>query len=163
MASQQKKNKYQEQNVRLPIIGAMSNRDVSGAKDQRFVNMFPETRKVEAIESTRIFLNKRPGLTLYKDFGDGYGRGIAWFRSKLYVAIDGHIYEDGSPPTSVITLTDVDSKVGMIVANSSTIGDYLFICDGTSGWIINSAGTVTAITDPDFLTPHIPVPAFIGG
>ena len=50
MASQQKKNKYQEQNVRLPIIGAMSNRDVSGAKDQRFVNMFPETRKVEAIE-----------------------------------------------------------------------------------------------------------------
>ena len=163
MASQQRKNKYQEQNVRLPIIGAMSNRDVSGSKDQRFVNMFPETRKVEAIESTRIFLNKRPGLTLYKDFGDGYGRGIAWFRSKLYVAIDGHIYEDGSPPTSVITLTDVDSKVGMIVANSSTIGDYLFICDGTSGWIINSAGTVTAITDPDFPTPHIPVPTFIDG
>ena len=163
MASQQRKNKYQEQNVRLPIIGAMSNRDVSGAKDQRFVNMFPETRKVEAIESTRIFLNKRPGLTLYKDFGDGYGRGIAWFRSKLYVAIDGHIYEDGSPPTSVITLTDVDSKVGMIVANSSTIGDYLFICDGTSGWVINSAGVVTQITDPDFPTPHIPVPTFIDG
>ena len=81
---QQRKNKYQEQNVRLPIIGVMSNRDVSGAKDQRFVNMFPETRKVEAIESTRIFLNNRPGLTLYKDFGAGYGRGMAWFRNKLY-------------------------------------------------------------------------------
>jgi len=145
MAQQQRKNKYQEQNVRLPIIGAMSNRDVSGAKDQRFVNMFPETRKVEAIESTRIFLNKRPGLTLYKDFGTGYGRGIAWFRSKLYVAIDGHIYEDGSPPTSVITLTDADAKVGMILANSTTLGDYLFICDGTRGWIVKSDGTVLTV------------------
>lgn len=145
MASQQRKNKYQEQNVRLPIIGAMSNRDVSGAKDQRFVNMFPETRKVEAIESTRIFLNKRPGLTLYKDFGDGYGRGIAWFRNKLYVAVDGHVYEDGVTPTSIITLTDTDSKVGMIVANSSTIGDYLFICDGTKAWIVKSDGTVLTV------------------
>ena len=152
MASQQKKNKYQEQNVRLPIIGAMSNRDVSGAKDQRFVNMFPETRKVEAIESTRIFLNKRPGLTLYKDFGAGYGRGMAWFRNKLYVAVDGHIYEDGVTPTSIITLTDTDSKVGMIVANSSTIGDYLFICDGTKGWVVKSDGSVLTVFNDSLRT-----------
>jgi photosystem II stability/assembly factor-like uncharacterized protein len=30
----------------------------------------------------------------------------------------------------------------MIVANSSTIGDYLFICDGTKGWVVKDDGTV---------------------
>jgi len=145
MMTQQRKKTYQEQNERVPIIGSMSNRDVSGNKDQRFVNMFPETRKVEAIESTRIFLNKRPGLTLYKDFGTGYGRGIAWFRDRLYVAVDGNIYEDSATPTSVITLTDADSKVGMLLANSSTIGDYLFICDGTGAWIVKSDGSILTV------------------
>lgn len=152
MMAQQRKNKYQEQNERVPIIGSMSNRDSSGSKDQRFVNMFPETRKVEAIESTRIFLNKRPGLTLYKDFGSGYGRGIAWFRDRFYVAIDGTIYEDSATPTSVITLTNADAKVGMILANSSTIGDYLFICDGTQAWIVKDDGSIISVTNDTIRT-----------
>lgn len=58
--AQQRKNKYQIQEVRLPIIGSMTNRSQSPNKDQRFVNAFPETRKVEAIESTKIFLYKAP-------------------------------------------------------------------------------------------------------
>ena len=145
--NQSRKNKYQLQEPRLPIIGAMSNRSSDETKDQRFINMFPETRKVEAIESTRIFLNKRPGLTLYKNFGTGYGRGIVWFRNKFYVAIDGKIYEDGTPPTAIITLTDADSKVGMLLGNSSGIGDYLFICDGTQAWVIKDDGTILIIGD----------------
>ena len=80
MAKQQKQ-KHQLQNIRLPLIGSFTNRSYSGNKDQRFINIFPETRKVEAIESTRIFLNKRPGLSLYKNFGAGEGRGCIWFRS----------------------------------------------------------------------------------
>jgi hypothetical protein len=147
MAEQQRKSKYSLQEARLPLIGAMTNRDESGTKDQRFINIFPETRKVEAIESTRIFLNKRPGLTLHRSYGEGNGRGAAWFRDRFYVAVDGQIWEDSATPTSVITLTDETAKVGMLVANSSTIGDYLFICDGTSGWIIESDGTISQITD----------------
>ena len=50
-------------------MGAYSNRGSDPNKDQRFVNIFPETRKVEQLENTKIFLNKRPGLDLYKDFG----------------------------------------------------------------------------------------------
>jgi len=164
MATQQKQqNKYALQDKRLPLIGSYTNRDSSGSKDQRFINIFPETRKVEAIESTRIFLNKRPGLTLYKTISAGTGRGIIWFRNKFYVAIDNKVYEDGVTPTAVITLTGSTGKVGMIIANSATIGDYLFICDGTSGWIINSSGTATLISDADFPTPHIPIPVFIDG
>jgi len=163
MASQQKETKYSLRDKRLPLLGSYTNRDSSGSKDQRFINIFPESRKVEAIESTRIFLNKRPGLTLYKTIAAGAGRGIIWFRNKFYIAIGNKVYEDGATPTAVITLTAATGKLGMIIANSSTIGDYLFICDGTSGWVIDSAGVVTLISDVDFPTPHIPIPVFIDG
>ena len=70
----QRQNKYQLREVRLPVIGSMTNRSSSSAKDQRFVNVFPETRKVEVLESTKIFLYKRPGLTLYKTIEAGNAR-----------------------------------------------------------------------------------------
>ena len=135
------------QTIRLPLMGAYSNRGYSASKDQRFVNIFPETRKVDQIESTKIFLNKRPGLTLYKDFGTGEGRGCIYFNNKFYVAIGNIVYEDGVTPTSKITLTGSTGPISMMLANSSTVGDYLFICDGTYAWIINTSGTVTQITD----------------
>ena len=125
--NQSQTNKYALQEDRLQLIGAMSNRDYQATKDQRFVNIYPETRKVESIEKTKIFLQKRSGLELYKDFGTGQGRGIAWFRDRIYVCVGGHVYEDGLTPTSVISLTDATSKVGMLCGNSSAIGDYLFI------------------------------------
>jgi len=147
MAARQRTNKYQVQEVRLPIIGSMTNRSSSSLKDQRFVNVFPETRKVEVTNSTRIFLNKRPGLTLHKTLTTGTGRGIVWFRNRFYAAIDGKIMEDGVTPTAVITLTDATTRVGMVVANSSSVGDYLFICDGTLAWVIDSNGIVSTIGD----------------
>lgn len=133
--------------TRLPLMGAYSNRGDSPTTDQRFVNIFPETRKVEQLENTKIFLNKRPGLTLYKDFGTGQGRGIARFNDKFYVAIGNTVYEDGATPTAKITLTGSTGALSMINANSSTLGDYLFICDGATGWTIDTAGTVTTISN----------------
>jgi len=46
--------------VRLPLIGAYSNRSSDETKDQRFVNAYPETRKVEQLENTRIYINNLP-------------------------------------------------------------------------------------------------------
>ncbi len=155
-------------NVRVPLIGSFTNRDYSASKDQRFINAFPETRKVEQIENTKIFINKRPGLTTYKTFSVGEGRGIAYFNNKLYVAIGDTVWEDDVTPTSKITLTGTTGKVGMVVGNSSLIGDYLFVCDGTAGWIIDTSGTVTNANAGDdgthtFPTPHAPVPTWIDG
>lgn len=152
MANQQRKTKSTVNNLRLPFIGSMTNRDYQSGKDQRFVNVFPETRKVEAIESTKIFLNKRPGLTEYKDFGTGEGRGGAFFNNKIYVVVGSTVWEDAVTPVSKITLGTSTGKVGMIVCNSSTIGDYLFICDGIDGWVINTAGTATKITSDSVIT-----------
>ena len=140
-----KQQKNAQQNIRLPLIGSNTNRSSSTDKDQHFINIFPETRKVEAIESTKIFMNKRPGLTLYRDYGVGEGRGCIWFNGKFYVAIGDTVWEDGVTPTSKITLTNSTGPLGMIVGNSSTLGDYLFVCDGTSGWYINNVGTVVPI------------------
>lgn len=151
------------QKTRLPLMGAYSNRDSSGNKDQRFINMFPETRKVDQLENTKIFITKRPGLTTYKDFGNGEGRGLAYFRGKFYVIVGNTVYEDGATPTAKITLTGSTGPVGMIQANSTSLGDYLFICDGTSAWIIKQDGTTASITDVNFPTPHAPVPTFIDG
>jgi len=58
MAQQQSQKGVARQRVRIPIVGAYSNRDATVGKDQRFVNMFPETRKVEQLENTKIFINK---------------------------------------------------------------------------------------------------------
>ena len=152
-----------QKNVRLPLIGEQTNRTATTTKDQKYINIFPETIKIPAIESTKIFLNKRPGLTLYKQFGSGEGRGVAWFNDAFYIGVGNTIWKDGVTPTAIITMTTTTGKVGMLLGNSTTIGDYLFICDGTDGWVINNVGTVTAITDPDFPSPHIPTPAFIDG
>lgn len=163
MATQQRGRVGEPENTRLPLMGAYSNRGHSPDKDQRFVNMFPETRKVEQLENTKIFINKRPGLSLYRDYGTGQGRGIAYFNSKFYVAVGNKVYEDAVSPVEKITLTASTGPLGLIVCNSATLGDYLFICDGTSGWFIKTDGTATLISDADFPTPHSPAPTFIDG
>lgn len=147
MAQQQRQSPGIPRVIRLPLMGAYSNRGSEASKDQRFVNIFPETRKVEQLENTKIFLNKRPGLSVYKDFGTGEGRGAIYFNNKFYVAVGNTLYEDGVTPTSKITFTGSTGHVGLLLGNSSTLGDYLFVTEGTNAWIINTSGTVTQILD----------------
>lgn len=161
--AQQQKQPGKPHVVRLPLLGALSNRGYDSSKDQRFVNIFPESTNVKQLDNTKYWLNKRPGLTLYRDYGTGEGRQAMYFNNKFYIALGNTVYEDAVSPVAKITLTGSTGPVGMLVGNSSTLGDYLFVCDGTSGWIINTSGTVTAITDPDFPTPHVPTPTFIDG
>ena len=92
MAQQKQTQEGKPRVVRLPLMGAFSNRDASASKDQRFVNMFPETRKVEQLENTKIFINKRPGLTLHRDYGTGEGRGCVYFNNKFYFSIGNKSY-----------------------------------------------------------------------
>ena len=165
MAQQQRQGERKK--VRLPLIGAYSNRTNSGSKDQRFINAFPETRKVEQLENTRIYINKRPGLVeLCNVAGDGAGRGLIHFYGSFYAIIANKVYkvtDDGTTVTEKITLPSSTGNCGIISCNSSVLGDYLFLCDGTVGWIVKSDHTVTQITDIDFPTPHVASPTFIDG
>lgn len=146
MAQQQVAGK--PKNTRLPLMGAYSNRAASPDKDQRFVNMFPETRKVDQLENTKIFINKRPGLSLAHDFGTGEGRGLIYFNGKFHAAVGNKVYSwDGTTQVEKLTLTGSTGHVGMLWANSSVLGDYLFICDGSKAWYIKTDGTVTEVTN----------------
>lgn len=144
MASPQQKNqRKQPYEDRVPLIGAMTNRSEDATKDQRFINIFPETRKIEAIESTRIFLHKRPGLSLYKTVVAGEARGLAWFRNMPYSTIGNTVYADTTP---LITMSTSTGHVGMLLADSSTWGKYLFICDGVGGWVVKPDGTYVTLS-----------------
>lgn len=146
--AQQKQVAGKPKTTRLPLIGAYSNRGSSSATDQRFINIFPETRKVEQLENTKIFINKRPGTTLHHTFPTGEARGMLYFNGKFYAAIGNKVYSlTGITQAEVLTLTGSTGPVGMILANSSNLGDYLFICDGTNGWMVKADGTVTSITN----------------
>jgi len=145
MAQQQRRTPGIPSVTRLPLMGAYSNRGSDPTTDQRFVNIFPETRKVEQLENTKIFLNKRPGLSLYKNFGTGEGRGSIYFNNKFYVVIGNAVIEDGVTPTTKVTLPTSTGPIGLLLGNSSSLGDYLFITDGASAWLINTAGTVSSI------------------
>lgn len=144
---QQQQSKKQVKNPRLPLIGTLTNRSSSGLKDQRFINIYPETQKVAAIDSTRIYLNKRPGLNLYKSFTAGEGRGIAYFNNAIYLVIGNKVWKDGTVPSALVTLNNSTGPCGFVVGNSSTYGDYLFICDGIGGWVINTSDVVTTISN----------------
>ena len=111
------------QKVRLPLMGAYSNRDASSAKDQRFVNMFPETRKVDQLENTKIFITKRPGLSLYKASGaTGEGRGMTWFNNAAWVVVGNTLYRiTAGTSTSKKVLTTSTGYVGIINSNSSSL------------------------------------------
>jgi len=155
MANETRATPGKPRTTRLPLMGAYSNRSSGSTTDQRFVNMFPETRKVEQLENTKIFINKRPGTTLYKDFGTGEGRGSIYFNGAFFVAIGDKVYKDGAPPTEMLTLTGSTGPLGIQLANSSTLGDYLFICDGTSGWIIKDDDTVILVSSTSLYNINI--------
>lgn len=153
------------QRVRLPLIGAMSNRGYDPTKDQRFVNAFPETRKVEQLENTRIYINKRPGTDeLCSVSGDGVGRGFIWFNGFFITVIGNTVYkvgDTGSPITTLTTLSTSIGHVGMIYCDSAVIGDYIFLCDGTAAKIVKEDFSVVDIAAVP--TPHTPTPIFIDG
>lgn len=162
------------QKVKIPLFGAYSNRGIDPDKDQRFINCFPESRKIEQTDQTRVALVKRPGVNFSKQFqgdpgeGSNLGRGLIYFNGALFAAIDDTLIMDNpfggsGTPVVIITMTTFTGKVGLVVGNSATIGDYLFVCDGVGGWYINSSFAVTSITDPDFPTPHVPTPVFLDG
>lgn len=158
------------QKIKLPLFGSFSNRGTDTDKDQRFLNCYPESKKVEQTDITKTWLIKRPGISLYKEFdsGNNGARGLIEFNDKLYAVYGTDVYEDDplggvGTPTVLFSMTTSTGPVGLRLGNSSIIGDYLFICDGIDGWYIDTSGTATQITDVDFPSPHVPTPVFLDG
>lgn len=166
MAQQSQKARQGEpQTIRLPLIGAWYNRDTDSTKDPRYLNAFPETRKLEQLDTTKIYINKRPGVDLLCSVAsDAAGRGIIYFNSFFIAVIGNTVYKvgvSGTPVSTLTTLTASTGPVGMIYCDSATLGDYIFICDGTIAKIVKEDFSVVDISAVP--TPHTPTPTFIDG
>lgn len=165
----QRQNTQDLKKVKLPFFNSYSNRNTDPEKDLRFLNCFPESKKTEQTDVTKTYLVKRPGIYAYKYFSDDPARGLAYFNGKLYAAYGSDVYEDdpfggtNTPVAKGLSMSTYTGSVKMILCNSAVIGDYLFICDGVDGWYIDTTGTVTAITDVDFPSPHVISPVFLDG
>lgn len=145
MAKQQQTTGTQltSQPERIPILGTLMYRSASRDKDQRLINCFQESIKNEVTDSKKSYTVKRPGLlkSTQVKVGGGTARGLIYWNSKFYSVIDNTLYE-GS--TSKQVLNTSTGEVGFVEFDNSGVS-YLFLCDGTDGWVINSTGTVTQV------------------
>jgi len=128
--------------LRIDFIGSVHNRDSSSNKDQRFINVYPETTKNPTSKEPKKYLVKRPGLSLNSTVValGAIARGCVYWEGNLYTVYGDKLYKGTS---SIQTLATSTGTVGW--ATSSGVTKYLFICDGTDGYVVDTSGTVTKI------------------
>ena len=159
--------KKEDTTIRVPLVGSPNNRGSSGTKDQRFINYFPERIKNELTQQEKFYLQKRFGTQKFvqpEGGGTGVGRGIYYWNSKFWVAIDNALWRvdaDGTNATNVQTIAGSPGAVGFTEAKLTNT--YLVVSDGAKAWYINTSNVITEITDPQFPTPHWPTPVFMDG
>lgn len=154
---QQQSSSYRTQ--RFSLVGSPQQRDGFSAKDQRFLNLYPELITTNITDGKKYYLKKRPGLNPLDNRGStAEGRGCHFWKNHRYTVFGNTVYLDNA---FFFTLNTSNGRVGFTDYNG--INDYLILVDGTDGWVIDPVGAVTKITDPNFPSPHIPTPVFIDG
>lgn len=144
---------------RFSFIGSPQQRDGTYTKDQRFVNMYPELIKSDMTDGKKYYLKKRPGTSPLQTFPSGNSQGIFYWNGDYYTAVAGIMYKNMAP---LIALANSTSPVGFAEFRTDA-EDVLFFCDGQKGYVVNSSGVPSNITDPNFPNPHIPAPIFLDG
>lgn len=128
---------------RFPIVGTLMYRNSSRNKDQRFINCFQETIKNETTDTKKAYCVKRPGLTQSTQVksGGATARGFTYWNAKYYSVLAGVLYENG---TAKQTLNTTTGPCGFVEFDNAGVS-YLFLADGTDGWVVNTSGTVTQV------------------
>ena len=128
--------------VRVALAGHTMYRSSARTKDQRFINCYVESIKNELNDTKKSYVVKRPGYSLNTNVGvTGVGRGIHYYNSKYYTVIGTKLYEN---TTEKQTLSTSTGSVGFCEFDNAGVA-YLFLCDGTDGYVIDSSGTVTKV------------------
>jgi len=153
MAFQQKN----EQTVRVQFAGGFEGRNSNTAKDKRYVNMYVEKFGTE--ESHTLKVVKRPGIVQDHETAQGTIRGCFGWINEVWTVVDDVLYQGVA---DVLTLTTTTGQIGFTACTTSG-ASTMFFCDGVKGYVIDTDGIITEITDVDFPTPHVPTPVFIDG
>jgi len=149
---------------RFSFIGSPQQRDGTDAKDQRFVNLYPELIKSPISDGKKYYLKKRPGLALTTTIPGASGTVLGffyWEYNTTYYSVVGSTLYAGT--TSILTGISTSAGTTGFTVFRSDSEDILFFCDGVSGWVITNTNTVIPVTDSNFPSPHIPTPVFLDG
>jgi Phage stabilisation protein len=149
---------------RVNFIANPQQRNGSGDKDFRLINMMTETISSPVGDQKKYYVKSRPGVSKAYTTAAGAGRGLYYWvisGTGYAIAVVGNkVYTNG---TAVLTLTTSTGKVGFTEFVSSTGVVSLVLLDGTKGYVFSNATTPVMITDTDFPSPHIPIPIFMDG
>jgi hypothetical protein len=149
---------------RVNFIANPQQRDTSGSKDFRLINLMTEVVTSAIGDQKKYYIKSRPGMTTSYTTNAAVGRGMYnWIVSgtSYIMNVSGNkVYYNG---TLVLTLSTSTGQVGFTEFVSSTGVVSLVLVDGTNGYVFSAPGTYTQITDADFPTPHIPHPVFMDG
>ena len=163
--------------IRIPLVGSPNNRSGNAAKDQRFINCFPEAVKNELTDAKKFFLQKRFGCSaLGQPPGTtGVGRGV-------YTMVNG-----GATPSYIIsvigtkvyftTVAGVSTQfTNVFTTSTGQIGfvemvdngvDILCLSDGIKIYKIPYGGTLAAanmtLVGGSWPTPHHPLITALDG
>lgn len=149
---------------RVNFIANPQQRDTSGSKDFRLINMMVDMVASPVGDQKKYYIKSRPGMTTSYSTNNAVGRGMYnWIVSgtSYIMSVSGNkVYYNG---TLVLTLSTSTGQVGFTEFVSSTGVVKLVLLDGTNGYVFTSPSSYTQITDADFPTPHIPHPIFLDG
>jgi len=112
------------------------------------VNCFAETKPVDQLGA--VALVRAPGIRTLADLG-GVGRGLSILSGQLYALVDSTITRVSTFSTGVTTAAGSIPGVGR-VSMAATVDRLCIVADGNA-WLMDPAGAVTQITDPDFRIP----------
>jgi len=161
--------------MRVPFIGNPITESAGGNSAQEFINVIPEIVKNPVSESVKMFLQRRESFVFDCVPNGVYhtsqeGRGIFYWNGWIFSVIGDELWRHqldserslGSPVGILVdTLATNTGMVGFTAFTGAS--DYLFLCDGTDGYLINTSFVSTQIVDVDFPSPHIPMPVYMDG
>lgn len=151
-----------QQTVRIPLIGSTNLRATSTSKDQRYVNVFAETIQNAITGHKSLWCIKRPGLTQFSNppGTTATGRGIYSWDGNLYSVFGDQLYRNTS---SIQTLGTSSGIVCFAETSAIAATPYLFVNDGSKGYVVTTAGTVAEVTDADYNDTNLGNVVFFDG
>lgn len=156
---------------RVSLYKEITDRSAYDDKDENYINVFFEPIKERALNDNRKWITKRPGNTSgLASVNSRIVRGVHYWQDlqRIYFASGTNIYYRdlvGNTTTTIASVftNDIDTEVGFceFLYDDGTV--VLMVTDGFQLFRINSASTVTQVTDPDLPAPHRTSLVFLDG
>ena len=137
--------------MQFPFVGASYQARSRTFDAQRCVNLYPELSQSGPAPSKSVMaLIGTPGLALWSALAGGGIRGLLRFSATRAIAVCGaNVY--------TVTTAGVGTLIGTISSGATPVsmatnGTAVMLVTGATGYVVDPvAGTVTQITDPDFV------------